>query len=212
MLPASAWANTTKREVSGTEVSKRVVVVASGVTERTALPSLTRHLASEGIEVDEVLFPRGHGPIDVANTAKLIRSVWFGRVEQERPDKFVVLVDTDREQPEAALEPLSGLRGHLGDIRANIRFAYAQPHLEAWFFADAKGLRKYLGRALGAVDSSKPDTIENPKLRLKHLLDSKLYTSLVSQEIAAVLDVATIEERSPSFRGFVAAVRNGDPA
>lgn len=61
MLPASAWANTTKREVSGTEVSKRVVVVASGVTERTALPSLTRHLASEGIEVDEVLFPRDAG-------------------------------------------------------------------------------------------------------------------------------------------------------
>jgi len=176
------------------------------------LPCLLEHLAAEGTESDKVVFPPSHRPIDLANAVKLIRSVWFERVEQERPDKFVVLVDTDRAQPEDALASLSGLPERLSDISANVCLAYAQPHLEAWFFADSKNLREWLGRDLGKVDSSEPDAIVNPKLQLQNLLDSKPYTSRVSREIALALDPTSIEQRSPSFRGFVAAVRNGDPA
>ena len=75
--------------------------------------------------------------------------------------------------------------------------------------ADAGGLRRYLGRDLGNPDPSQPDAILNPKLHLKQLLGSRPYTSLVSQAIAAELDATTIAQRSPSFRGFVAAVKNG---
>lgn len=43
----------------------------------------------------------------------------------------------------------------------------------------------------------------------KHLLGTRPYSSLVSEAIAAEFDAVTIAQRSPSFRGFVAAVENG---
>ena len=81
--------------------------------------------------------------------------------------------------------------------------------MEAWYFADAKGLRRHLGgRDLGSVDPSQP-AIVNPKLHLRNLLGPLPYTSLVAAEIAAGLEATTILEHSPSFGGFIAAVKNG---
>lgn len=185
-------------------MSKRVVVVASGETERRALPPLVEHLASEGLHVEDIRIPPSHRSIGLMSAEKVIRSAWFERSEEERPDKFVVLVDTDRNPPEDALAPLSSLPERLRDIGVRVCFAYAKPHLEAWFFADAKGLRKYLNRDLGAADP------ENPKLHLKHLLGSEPYTSRLSGEIASALDAEAIGHGSESFRDFVAALRNGD--
>ena len=95
------------------------------------------------------------------------------------------------------------------DVEADVLYAYAQAHLEAWYFADADNLRQYLGRAPGQVDTSKPDEIDNPKLQLRHLLGERVYTARVSAEIAGTLDATTIALRSPSFRIFVEAVMNG---
>ena len=88
-------------------------------------------------------------------------------------------------------------------------YAYAQAHLEAWYFADVDNLREYLGRGPGDVDASKPDEIDNPKLQLRHLLGDQVYTARVSAEIARRLDATTIVQRSPSFKTFVDAVMNG---
>ena len=78
-------------------------------------------------------------------------------------------------------------------------------------FADAAGLKKYLGRGLGSIDPAAPDQIQNPKLQLKHLLGDgqQLYTSILSEEIARVLEPGVIARRSPSFSRFLNAVRNG---
>ena len=167
-------------------------------------------MAAEGVTVEDVRIPPRHRAISVDVAEKIIRSVWFERVEGERPSKFVVLLDTDRSLPQDVLAPiLDGLPQRLSDIDASLQFAYAQQHLEAWYLADANGLRRYLGRDLGDVDSSQPDAIVNPKLHLKHLLGTP-YTSLVSRNIAKELDAAAIARNSASFREFVAAVRNGD--
>ena len=191
-------------------MSRRVVVIASGETERRALPALLEHLTAEGVVVDDVRVPPRNGAINAVDAEKLIRSVWFERVEDERPDKFVVLLDTDRSAPDEVLAAIrDDLLARISGISASIQFAYAQRHLEAWYFADASGLRQYLHRDLGNVDPSQPDKLLNPKLHLKQLLGCRPYTSLVSGEIASKLNPATITERSPSFCGFVAAVRNG---
>ena len=122
----------------------------------------------------------------------------------------VVLLDVDGKLPDDVLEPFGELPERLnGKIEAAVRCAYAQWHLEAWYFADAANLRGYLGRTLGKVDASKPDEIRNPKLHLKHLLGNQVYTARVSEEIASRLDAPAIAERSPSFKGFVDAVMNG---
>ena len=174
------------------------------------MPHLLGHLAERGIVVDDVRIPPAHRPIDADMAEKLIRSVWFERLDNARPDKFVVLLDADRKRPDAALAPIRAtLPARLGDIHADVQFACAQQHLEAWYFADAKGLARHLGRDLSSVDASQPDAIENPKRHLKHLLGSRPYASLASQAIAAGLNAAAIADRSPSFRGFVTAVENG---
>ena len=192
-------------------MSKRVVIIASGETERRSLPYLLAHLATEEVIVEDVRIPPRHRPINVDIAAKTIRSVWFERVDDARPHKFVVLLDTDASSPDVVLAPIrADLPARLRDIGASLQFAYAQPHLEAWYFADAKGLRQYLRCDLGNVDPSRPDAIRNPKRHLKQLLGSGLYTAQTSWEIAASLDAAVVAERSPSFRGFVAAVKNGE--
>ena len=187
---------------------KRVLVIASGNTERLALPHLTVHLQSHGIAID-VRIPPNDRPVTANEVYRIIQSE---RYVPPTPDKYVVLSDTDGKPPEAVLQPIrSGLSQRLGEhFETEILYAYARWHLEAWYFADAQGLRDYfLGRALGSVDPSRPDDIENPKEHLKHLLAGRRYTAPVSEEIARVLDAPTIAQRSPSFAGFLAAVRNG---
>ena len=187
-----------------------VIVLASGETERRALPHLLAHLRNRGVSAEEVRIPPRNGALSVKMAAKLMKAAWYERLGVCSPDKFVVLLDVDGKLPGKVLEPFRALPELLSvEIEAAVRCAYAQWHLEAWYFADAANLRGYLGRALGEVDASKPDEIQNPKLHLKHLLGARVYTARISEEIARELDAPAIAERSPSFKGFVDAVTNG---
>ena len=147
--------------------------------------------------------------LDVEMAESLIKAAWYENLDAP-PDKFVVVMDVDRGDPTEVLEPMrTQLSPRVRDVEAKVLYAYAQAHLEAWYFADADNLRNYLGRAPGHVDTSKPDEIENPKLQLRHLLGERVYTARVSAEIAGMLDATAIVQRSPSFRTFVDAVMNG---
>ena len=194
-------------------MDKRVIVVASGETERRALPNLVSHLEGFGVSVSEVLIPPRNRALNVRMAERLIKAGWYSNLAYP-PHKFVVLVDTNGKAPDDVIDQFRReLPGRLGNyIAAAVRIAYAQQHLEAWFFADAPNLRRWLGgRDLGSVDASRPDNIQNPKLHLKNLLGSRVYTALVAGEIAGTLDAQVIAERSPSFKGFVEAVINGPP-
>ena len=188
---------------------KRIVVIASGETERRALPHLAGFLRERGIALDDVRIPPRNKALCVPMIEKLIKAAWYA-CPDARADKFVVVVDLDGSDPDEVLGPIrEQLPGLVPDVEAEVLYAFAQQHLEAWFFADAENLRGYLGRALGNVDTSKPDEIENPKLHLRNLLGSQVYTARVSGEIAGTLDAQTIVQRSPSFSNFVEAVTNG---
>ncbi len=206
----SASASSTKRRVLGpANVTKRVIVIASGETERRALPHLLSHLRERGVSVDDVRIPPRNMALTAPMAENLLKAVWYENAGAP-PDKFVLLVDVDGKDPDEVLRAFTGLHARLGrEIEAAVICAYAQWHLEAWYFADAGNLRKYLGGALGHVDTSKPDAIRNPKHRLKQLLGNRFYTARVSQEIAKALDAKTVAQRSPSFKGFLDAVMNG---
>ena len=192
---------------------KRVIVIASGETERNALPHLLRHLSSEGIVIDDpIRTPPRHRQITGESAYQLVVSAWWERQASSPPDKFVVLIDADRQDPG---EVVDGLRQKLAaksieqELGVPVLVAAAKWHLEAWFFADATSLRGYLGKSLGgSLDPSRPDAIENPKLCLKHLLDEP-YTSRVAEEIARRLSATEVSSRSPSFALFEQALRNG---
>ena len=190
---------------------KRVVVIASGITERRAVPHLLTGVNDATVSAEDVRFPPRHHQLTPEEVVKLVRAVWWERTDAP-PDKIVVLVDTDRKTPEEAMFDLKEMlpKRLSAEMRRTIEYAYAQRHLEAWFFADADALKKVLGISLGREDYSRPDEMENPKLHLRHLLGKdRQYTSRVSEEIAKGLDPDVIERKSPSFRGFLAAVRNG---
>ena len=190
-------------------MAKRIIIIASGETERRALPHLARHLQDCAVTVDEVRIPPRNRAIDAQMAERLIKAAWYENLHMP-PDKFVLIIDLDGTDPEALLEPIRSRLSKLRhDISADILCAYAQQHLEAWYFADAQNLREYLGRALGQVDTSRPDEIQNPKRHLKHLFGERLYTARVSEEIAKTLNTDTIAGRSPSFKKFVDAVTNG---
>ena len=190
-------------------MSKKIIILASGETERRALPHLLAHLRDRGVSVEEIRIPPRNGVLSIRTAEKLIKAAWYERLGVCSPDKFVVLLDVDGKPPERVLEPFRALPERLGGkIRAAVRCAYAQWHLEAWYFADAANLRGYLGRAPG-VDTFKPDGIPNPKHHLKQLLGDRVYTARVSEEIASQLDAQAIAERSPSFKGFLDAMMNG---
>jgi hypothetical protein len=192
-------------------MGKDVVVIASGETERRSLPHLVAHLQAENIAVVEVRIPPGGKVLNMEMAEKLVKASWYERIA-DPPDKFVVLVDTDGKTPDDVLRPFrEQLRDRLGTkIDAQVQFACAQWHLEAWYFADISGLRGYLERDPGSVDTSKPDEIQSPKLHLKQLLGERAYTAVISEEIARCLNAQTIAQRSPSFQGFLEAVRNGE--
>jgi hypothetical protein len=149
-------------------MSKNVIIIASGETERRSLPHLLAHLKAADVIVDDVRIPpRRKNALTIEMAEKLMRSAWFGNASP--PEKFVVLLDADGKVPDDVLRPF---REELpkrigGNISATIQYAIAQWHLEAWFFGDARGLKGYLGRAPGSVDTSKPDEIQNPKQHLK---------------------------------------------
>ncbi len=192
---------------------KRVVVIASGETERRSLPHLLGHLRAEGISIVEVRRPDGHKALNVEMADRLAKASWYSAPVDQKPDKFVVLVDADGNDPEQVLSPFRNqlpTRLALGIVAA-LQFACAQWHLEAWYFADHTGLKGYLRRALGNVGIA-PDEIQNPKLHLRNLLGDRVYTAVISAEIASKLDAKTIAQRSPSFRGLLDAVRNGNSA
>ena len=191
-------------------MSKRVIIVASGETERRALPHLARHLQEPAVTVEGIRVPPRNKALNAQMVERLIKAAWYENLSAP-PDKFVLVLDLDGMDPDASLDPIRHRLPGLEDgIGADILCAYAQQHLEAWYFADAENLRNYLGRDLGQVDTSKPDEIQNPKLHLKHLLGECVYTARVSEEIAATLDADTIAGRSPSFKKFVDALTNGN--
>ena len=189
-------------------MDKRVVIVASGETERRALPHLAFHLRACGVSVSSVLIPPGNRALSVEMAEKLIKAAWYEDLSAP-PDKFVLLMDLDQAEADEVLSPFGDLPERLGAIHAPIQFAYAKPHLEGWYFADSLNLRNHLGRSLGSIDTSKPDEINNPKLHLRHIL-GQIYTSRTSEEIAKSLDASVMAQRSPSFRGFLDAILNGD--
>ena len=193
-------------------MAKRVLVIASGPTEQSALPKLLEHLKSENIEVD-IRIPAGHRQLRPSVVCPIIISSQYDS-EEGPPDKCVILVDTDGKSPEEAISPIQqGLqRTQLSRTFRSIKFAYAQWHLEAWYFADAVNLSAYLGRDMGNVNSNAPDQMQNPKHHLQQLLGDLTYTAQVSAQIAASLDSRTIAQRSPSFSNFLEAIRNGDAA
>lgn len=191
-------------------MAKSVIVIASGETERRAVPHLLSHIASLGVECVDVVIPPGHKSLSVEMAERLIKASWFSRLH--RPvEKFVILVDIDGKDPQEVLRPFEErLPERLGpSCRASLQFAFAQQHLEAWFFADNKGLRTYLGRDLGSVDTSNPDEIQNPKLHLENLLARRIYTAVVSEELSQKVDTTVISQKSPSFRRFLDKVQNG---
>ena len=191
-------------------MDKRVIIIASGETERRVLPHLMQHLQDQGVAVDDVRIPPRNKILNLKMAEKLIKSAWYENLNAP-PDKFILVTDLDGANPDEILGPIrSQLPERLGGIEAWVLYAYAQQHLEAWYFADARNLREYLGRDLGQVDTSKPDEIHNPKLHLKHLIENRVYTARISEEIAKNLNSATIAGRSPSFRKFVDAIMNGD--
>lgn len=164
-----------------------------------------------------VVTPPFHSQLTAEMVARILKAQYWQR--WPRPSKAVVLLDADSSAPivtadEFRADLLPGLQG-LVDLGLSILVTCAKWHLEAWFFAHGEALRQYLGRDLGAVQWTLPDDIVNPKLHLKHLLasiDGRVYTSQVAGEIARSLDPSVVLDRSPSFRRFDGASRNGQPA
>ena len=188
---------------------KDVALIASGKTEQRALPHLTAHLRAQDILARTPLIPRGNGALDPETVVSLISVAQYDCANP--PDKYVVLIDADGKDPDDTLAPFLDYVPRRLDTenQSKVLYAYAQWHLEAWYFADAGNLRQYLGRALGRVDTSRPDDIRNPKQHLRNLLPNRYYTSETAENIARQLDAHTIAQRSPSFRGFLDAVLNG---
>jgi hypothetical protein len=190
------------------------VVIASGETERRALPHLLSHLAEEGIEIIYPIRTPPNGRITGEIAYKIIVSAWRELEWVTPPDKFVVLVDADGKAPETVVEALEQQlkKTNVAAVPAAVLVTSAKWHLEAWFFADPASLRAYIGGSLGSIDASKPDDIINPKLCLKNLID-ETYTSRIAEEIAQKLVVLEVRSHSPSFAQFERAVRNGhEPA
>lgn len=190
-------------------MGKRVVVIASGETERRSLPHLVKDLEVRGTTLADVRIPPRNQTLTPDMGVQLIKAAWYSNLH-EPPDKFVLLLDADGKDPETVVGDFEQrVPNRIGQIDVNLLYCCAQRHLEAWFFGDAARLRAFLGRNLGSVDTSRPDEIDNPKLHLKLLLDDRVYTARVSERIARQLVPSVIAQRSPSFAHFVGLVANG---
>ncbi len=190
-----------------------ILIIASGNTEYETLPLLLRDVLNDiGRHVD-VRFPPNHRNLDATMAARLIKSGYWSIFP--RPQTAIVLVDCDaRARLEVAHEMTMALMPLIADLATNgleVLVATAKWHLEAWFFGDPPGLREVLGRDLGNVVLTNPDSIENPKRHLINLLRTvdRLYTARVAGEIARSLSPAIILAASRSFSEFDAAVRIG---
>ena len=80
-------------------MGKRVIVIASGETERRALPHLVRHLQDRAVTVDAVRVPPRNRALNAQMAERLIKAAWYENVSAP-PDKFVLLMDVDRAGPE----------------------------------------------------------------------------------------------------------------
>ena len=195
--------------------NKRVVIIASGDTERRALPHLCRDLYATGIEILEpvrTIVLRTRTSTRFADRLRsTIKSAWHDHNgKSEPPSKFVILVDADGRPKEAAIASAREACRHLHDIPVPCLVTAAKWHLEAWFFADEQKLREFLGRDLGNISPQFPDEILNPKLHLKNLLSGRRYTREIADRIASVVRPSVMQTHSQSFFDFVQAVRNGD--
>ena len=144
-------------------MAKNVIVLASGETERRALPHLLFHLRDCGVSLMEVRIPPRNGELRVQMAERIIKAAWYERLDAP-PDKFVILLDVDGKPSNRVLEPFRALPERLGgEVEATVLYAYAQWHLEAWYFADAVGLRGYLhGRTLGTSTPPSPTGFRIP--------------------------------------------------
>ena len=141
---------------------------------------------------------------------RLVKAAWYENAGAP-PDKFVLLVDIDGALPDDVLAPFTEqLPGRLDGVGAEVLYAFAQWHLEAWYFADATNLRGYLGRALGHVDTSRPDEMRNPKLHLKSLFSHRVYTARSVRGRESFLSPTTI--LLSSFRLAISAGVSGNGA
>ena len=101
-------------------MSRHVVILASGETERRALPNLLRHLRHEGISVEFRKPPR-HRAISSDVAIKMANACYWS---VPRPHKLVVLLDG--RDPEEQLEPLQRRIGRsLDDLDLKVSYAYA---------------------------------------------------------------------------------------
>ena len=187
------------------------LILASGLKEWYALPVLCRHFCEDaGVRV---VFP-DHSAALIHQVAPLLQLHW-------RPDvdpPCVILVDTHRLSPSQAMEPVQQKvdamvqRGDLSPAARNsIRWAYAQPHLEAWFFADPSGLARYIG--CDEADLGVPGTIRDPQGVLRGLMTQHMpgrrrnYGASRAKDIADGLDARVVLANSPSFKTLIDAIQ-----
>jgi hypothetical protein len=62
-------------------MGKQVVVIASGETERRALPHLVRHLEADGVTLVDVRIPPGNKALNVEMAEKLVKSAWYEMID-----------------------------------------------------------------------------------------------------------------------------------
>ncbi len=79
--------------------------------------------------------------LNVEMAERLIKAAWYESLDAP-PDKFVVVMDVDRADPAEVLAPMRAqLPDRVREVEADVLYAYAQAHLETWYFADADNLR-----------------------------------------------------------------------
>jgi hypothetical protein len=117
-------------------MGKKVVVIAAGLTEREALPHLTKHLIESGVSIIDVRIPPRNRPLIPRQARDLITATWWDLFRRgAAPDKFVVLIDADGKSPDAKVTAFQDVCDQLREIPAPRLVTAAQWHLEAWFFA-----------------------------------------------------------------------------
>jgi hypothetical protein len=81
--------------------------------------------------------------------------------------------------------------------------------IEAWLLADEAAIQKVCGRGRTI---NNPETLQDPKTELRHLLAPNQYTSTVAESIAAEANVDIIAKRCSSFRKLRDCLAEGSHA